>query len=241
MCLRICASPAIWPCSTRLPRPFIWSWTISISNHRKSLTDAFGEEVGGEIWGRFTVHHTPTHGSWLHQAEIEISLLARQCLGTRRIPNLKTLRGEVRLWNRRMNQAQQKIQLAVRPQSRSPQIGLQKELFQAVEDLGPRRGRPSHPGPAGRDPSIGTWLVWFGLPAAAEGVQRPATQGTAFKPGRTLFGISPSSLFGSCHEESCPRRFPPVPCRRPQLLPVAPLASAIRDQSPLKSHRYSAA
>jgi len=37
------------------------------------------------IWDRFTVHYTPTHGSWLNQAEIEISLFARQCLGTRRI------------------------------------------------------------------------------------------------------------------------------------------------------------
>ena len=29
---------------------------------RKSLTDAFGTEVGREIWDRFTVHFTPTHG-----------------------------------------------------------------------------------------------------------------------------------------------------------------------------------
>src|SRR5262249_10872368 len=32
----------------------------SLNTHRrKSLTDAFGEEVGGEIWDRFTVHYTP--------------------------------------------------------------------------------------------------------------------------------------------------------------------------------------
>ena len=78
-------------------------------HHRKSLTDAFGEEVGGEIWDQFTIHYTPTHGSWLNQAEIEISLLARQCLGTRRIPDLKTLRREVRLWSRRMNKVRQRI------------------------------------------------------------------------------------------------------------------------------------
>jgi len=79
------------------------------THRRKSLTDTFGEEVGGEIWDRFTVHYTPTHGSWLNQAEIEISLFARQCLGTRRIPDLKTLRRETRLWNRRMNRIQKKI------------------------------------------------------------------------------------------------------------------------------------
>jgi len=38
---------------------------------RKSLTDLYGAAVGAEIWNCFTVHHTPTHGSWLNQAEIE--------------------------------------------------------------------------------------------------------------------------------------------------------------------------
>ncbi len=39
----------------------------NLNIHRpKSLTDLYGAEVGGEIWGRFTVHYTPTHGSWLN-------------------------------------------------------------------------------------------------------------------------------------------------------------------------------
>jgi hypothetical protein len=37
-----------------------------------------------EVWDRFTVHNTPTHGSWLNQAEIEIGMFSRQCLGKRR-------------------------------------------------------------------------------------------------------------------------------------------------------------
>ncbi len=37
----------------------------------KSLTDVFGGEMAGEVGDQFTVHHTPTHGSWLNQAEIE--------------------------------------------------------------------------------------------------------------------------------------------------------------------------
>jgi len=65
-------------------------------HRRKSLTDLFGAEFGSEIWDRFTVHYTPTHGSWLNQAEIEIGLFTRQCLGHRRIPDLKTLRRESR-------------------------------------------------------------------------------------------------------------------------------------------------
>jgi hypothetical protein len=71
-------------------------------HRRKSLADVFGAEMAAEVWDRFTVHHTPTHGSWLHQAEIEIGIFSRQCLGKRRI-HLKTLRREAKAWDRRMN------------------------------------------------------------------------------------------------------------------------------------------
>ena len=76
---------------------------------RKPLTDLLGAEVGGEVWNRFTVHYTPTHGSWLNQAEIEIGLLSRQCLGSRRIPDLQTLRKEVDAWNRDVNRRRTRI------------------------------------------------------------------------------------------------------------------------------------
>jgi len=72
-------------------------------HRRKALSDVFGAEMASEVWNRFTVHYTPTHGSWLNQAEIEIGIFARQCLGPRRISNLKILRREARAWNRRMN------------------------------------------------------------------------------------------------------------------------------------------
>src|SRR5205085_2929719 len=68
-------------------------------HRRKALADLYGAEFGAEIWDRFTVHYTPKHGSWLNQAEI--GMFARQCLGTRRIPDLKTLRREVRAWTTR--------------------------------------------------------------------------------------------------------------------------------------------
>jgi hypothetical protein len=76
---------------------------------RKSLTDAFGDEIGREIRDRFTTHFTPKHGSWLNQAEIESGLFSRQCLGSRRVPDLKVLRRESRAWNRRMNRDRIKI------------------------------------------------------------------------------------------------------------------------------------
>jgi hypothetical protein len=104
--------------------------------HRcKSLTDVLGKEVGGEFWDRFTVHYTPTQGSWLDQAEIETGIFSRQCLGKRRIPDLHTLRRETRAWNRRMKSQPRQNQLEVHPQSRPTQIRLQKEIFQAVIDL----------------------------------------------------------------------------------------------------------
>jgi transposase len=73
------------------------------SHNRKALVDRFGEKIGGLLWERFTVHYTPKHGSWLNQAEIEISLFSRQCLGQRRIPSLTDLRREAEAWNRKMN------------------------------------------------------------------------------------------------------------------------------------------
>jgi transposase len=73
------------------------------SHSRKAVVERYGEKAGGWLWDRFTVHYTPTHGSWLNQAEIEISLFSRQCLGNRRIPSLGELWQEVRAWNRRMN------------------------------------------------------------------------------------------------------------------------------------------
>ena len=98
-------------------------------HRRKSLTDLLGEEIGGEVWGRFTVHYTPTHGSWLNQAEIEIGILSRQCLGTRRIPDLKTLRKEVRAWNRRMNSDHVKINWQFDRKAARRKFGYQTKSF----------------------------------------------------------------------------------------------------------------
>ncbi len=44
--------------------------------------------------------------SWLNQAEIEIDLFSRQCLGKRRVADLVTLRREAAAWNRRINHKQ---------------------------------------------------------------------------------------------------------------------------------------
>ena len=82
----------------------------NLNTHRQaSLEKHFGVERGKEIWNRFTPHYTPVHGSWLNQAEIEIGLIARQCLKHRRIATLGELREELQAWNLRANQQRVKI------------------------------------------------------------------------------------------------------------------------------------
>ena len=107
----------------------------NLSSHtRKSLTDLYGEALGGEIWDRFTVHYTPTHGSWLNQAEIEIGLFSRQCLGTRRIPDLKILRKESRAWSRRMNRDRVKIHWKFNRRAARRKFGYKKKNFKRSEN-----------------------------------------------------------------------------------------------------------
>ena len=96
---------------------------------RKSLTDYFGAEYGSRLWNRLTVHYTPKHGSWLNQAEIEISLFPRQCLGTRRIPDLKRLRREAKAWNRRMNRNQVTINWQFTRRNARIRFGYEKHRF----------------------------------------------------------------------------------------------------------------
>lgn len=99
-------------------------------HRRKSLTDAFGDDIGNQIWDCFTVHYTPTHGSWLNQAEIEIGLFSRQCLGTRRIPDLAKLRRESQAWNRRMNRDRIRINWKFDRKAARRKFGYKRNSFQ---------------------------------------------------------------------------------------------------------------
>jgi hypothetical protein len=62
-----------------------------------SLYEAFPPAEARRIADRLEWHYTPTHGSWLDMAEIELSILTRQCLD-RRIPDAATLAAEVAAW-----------------------------------------------------------------------------------------------------------------------------------------------
>jgi transposase len=101
---------------------------------RKSLTDYFGEPKGQALWKRLTVHYTPKHGSWLNQAEIEISLFARQCLGKRRISTLDTLRREARAWNRKVNRVRVKINWQFTRRKARAKFGYERNLLRRSQN-----------------------------------------------------------------------------------------------------------
>ena len=62
-----------------------------------ALYEAFAPSEARRLLERLEIHYTPKHGSWLNMAEIDLSVLARQCLD-RRIPDQQTLAEEVGAW-----------------------------------------------------------------------------------------------------------------------------------------------
>jgi len=76
---------------------------------KRTVIGVLGKQAGQALWGRFTVHPTPMHASWLNAAELEASLVARECLGKRRIESLRTLRPEVTAWNRKADRERRAI------------------------------------------------------------------------------------------------------------------------------------
>ena len=78
----------------------------NLSTHSPAaFYEAFDPGEARRLGKRFEWHYTPKHGSWLNVAEIELSVLARQCLD-RRIPDSPTLMSEVEHWERQRNDAQ---------------------------------------------------------------------------------------------------------------------------------------
>ena len=74
------------------------------THFKQSLIRRYGNDKGSEIWGRFEIHYTPIHGSWLNQAEIAIGMYQRQCLGDCRIADIETLEKKTLAWNRIINE-----------------------------------------------------------------------------------------------------------------------------------------
>jgi len=78
------------------------------THNAASLYTAFPPEEARKLAGRLEIHYTPKHGSWLNIAEIELSVLKRQCLAGR-ISCIEKMRDEVSAWNIDRNNRQSNI------------------------------------------------------------------------------------------------------------------------------------
>ena len=76
---------------------------------QKSAIEVLGKLEGRRLWRRFAVHYTPKHAGWLNAAEIEASLVSRECLGRQRIASLVELISRVSAWRIAAQKAQRTI------------------------------------------------------------------------------------------------------------------------------------
>jgi hypothetical protein len=77
----------------------------NLNTHRPwSLYTAFAPEEARRILRKLEFRHTPKHGSWLNMAEIELSVLSRQCLD-RRLASTTAVRQQVSAWEGLRNEA----------------------------------------------------------------------------------------------------------------------------------------
>jgi hypothetical protein len=75
----------------------------NLNTHKAgSLYEVFTPEKAKALWDRFEFVYTPKHGSWLNMAEIELNVLAQQCLN-RRISNISEVKSEVDAWQNHRN------------------------------------------------------------------------------------------------------------------------------------------
>ena len=74
-----------------------------------SFYEAFPPEEAFRLAQRLEIHYTPKHGSWLDIAEVELSALAAQCLGDRRIPSIDALNKELAAWESKRNSDQKGV------------------------------------------------------------------------------------------------------------------------------------
>lgn len=74
-----------------------------------SLYKTFEPEEAHRLASKLEIIYTPKHGSWLNMAEIELSILSRQCLN-RRIPDQTTLKSEIEAWESQRNAVRSKME-----------------------------------------------------------------------------------------------------------------------------------
>ena len=69
-----------------------------------SLYQAFEPAQAKRLAEKLEIHHTPKHGSWLNMAEIELSVLSRQCISDY-FETLEQLAQAIATWERSRNQS----------------------------------------------------------------------------------------------------------------------------------------
>ena len=75
----------------------------NLNTHKLSiLYEFYTPEEARRLVQRFEIHYTPVHGSWLNIAEIELSVMSKQCT-KRRIPNIEILKNELIAWTKERN------------------------------------------------------------------------------------------------------------------------------------------
>ena len=89
--------------------------TDNLNTHSPAcLYERFEPAEARRLAQRFEWHYTPEHGSWLNMAEIELSILSRQCTN-RRIPDKQTLAKEVAAWEQDRNKLKVQINWQFKP------------------------------------------------------------------------------------------------------------------------------
>jgi hypothetical protein len=84
--------------------------TDNLNTHTPAcLYEAFAPEQARRIAEKLEWHHTPKHGSWLNMAEIELSVLSRQCLNGR-IESREEMQQQVGAWKDERNEREVKVQ-----------------------------------------------------------------------------------------------------------------------------------
>jgi len=81
----------------------------NLNTHKiASLYEAFVPQDAKRLRDRLEIHYTPKHGSWLNIAEIELSLLTRQCLD-RRLADIQALQQQAQAWYEKRNVKQRSV------------------------------------------------------------------------------------------------------------------------------------
>ena len=89
----------------------------NLNTHKiASLYKRFSPDEARRIAKRIEIHYTPVHGSWLNIAEIELSVLSRQCLD-RRIDCIEKMRTETLAWEEERNLLASKVSWHFRTQN----------------------------------------------------------------------------------------------------------------------------